>query len=92
MRARPVAGDPGVAGRFETVRARTLARDGDAAALRDDVVAMRRRMRAELDRSRPARFDLKQGEGGLVDLEFLLQAQVLQHAAAHPALLAPRDT
>ena len=92
VRARPGAGDAGVAAKFEAVRARTLARGGDAAAIREDVIAMRRRMRGELDRSRPSRFDLKQGEGGLVDLEFLLQAQVLQHAATTPALLAPRDT
>ena len=92
VRARPVAGDAGVAAKFEAVRARTLARGGDAAVIREDVIAMRRRMRGELDRSRPSRFDLKQGEGGLVDLEFLLQAQVLQHAATTPALLAPRDT
>ena len=53
---------------------------------------MRARMRAELDRSDAARFDLKQGEGGLVDLEFLLQYLVLRDATAHPALLAPRAT
>ena len=92
VRARPVAGDAGVAAKFEAVRARPLARGGEAAVIREDVIAMRRRMRGELDRSRPSRFDLKQGEGGLVDLEFLLQAQVLQHAATTPALLAPRDT
>ena len=49
-------------------------------------------MRAELDRSDAGGFDLKQGEGGLVDLEFLLQALVLAHAAAQPALLHPRAT
>lgn len=38
------------------------------------------------------RFDLKQGEGGLVDLEFLLQFLVLRDGARIPALLAPRDT
>ena len=53
---------------------------------------MRARMRAELDRSDAARFDLKQGEGGLVDLEFLLQFLVLRDAGSHPMLLAPRDT
>jgi glutamate-ammonia-ligase adenylyltransferase len=37
-------------------------------------------------------FDLKQGEGGLVDLEFLLQALVLVHAAAHPGVDWPTDT
>src|SRR5690606_12761793 len=59
----------------------------DAAAVRHDVSTMRARMRGELDRSSDSRFDLKQGDGGLVDLEFLLQAMVLQHAARVPALL-----
>jgi glutamate-ammonia-ligase adenylyltransferase len=53
---------------------------------------MRARMRAELDRSNAAHFDLKQGEGGLVDLEFLLQYLVLRDASAHPSLLVPRAT
>src|SRR5690606_12581843 len=39
-----------------------------------------------------ARFDLKHGAGGLVDLEFMLQAQVLVHATHHPLLLRPRDS
>jgi glutamate-ammonia-ligase adenylyltransferase len=43
-------------------------------------------MRAELDRSDAARFDLKQGDGGLVDLEFLLQERVLARSARTPAL------
>jgi glutamate-ammonia-ligase adenylyltransferase len=60
--------------------------------LREDVINMRRKMRAELDRSNAAGFDLKQGKGGLVDLEFLLQYLVLRDAAGLPALLVPRDT
>ena len=39
-----------------------------------------------------ALFDLKQGEGGLVDLEFLLQFLVLRDAARAPALRVPRAT
>lgn len=92
VRARAVAGGERIVAAFEQVRAQSLCAQRDPQALRDDVVAMRRRMRAELDRSDAARFDLKQGEGGLVDLEFLLQAVVLEHAAAHPALAAPRAT
>ncbi|HET6435159.1 MAG TPA: bifunctional [glutamate--ammonia ligase]-adenylyl-L-tyrosine phosphorylase/[glutamate--ammonia-ligase] adenylyltransferase [Xanthomonadaceae bacterium] len=92
VRARCVAGDASLCAGFEAVRGDTLARDRDPAALAEDVAAMRRRMRAELDRSDAARFDLKQGAGGLVDLEFLLQCLVLRDAQAHPALLAPRDT
>jgi glutamate-ammonia-ligase adenylyltransferase len=64
----------------------------DEAGLRADVVSMRRRMRAELDRSDAARFDLKQGDGGLVDLEFLLQERVLACAARVPLLCAHTAT
>ncbi|HTM71386.1 MAG TPA: bifunctional [glutamate--ammonia ligase]-adenylyl-L-tyrosine phosphorylase/[glutamate--ammonia-ligase] adenylyltransferase, partial [Luteimonas sp.] len=92
VRARCVAGDTALGVRFEATRAEVLARPRDAATLRDDVAAMRARMRGELDRSAPARFDLKQGEGGLVDLEFLLQFIVLRDAARDAALLGPRDT
>ncbi len=92
VRARAIAGDAGLCAEFERVRAETLARVRDPHALRDDIAAMRARMRAELNRSSDSRFDLKQGEGGLVDLEFLLQFLVLRDSHAHPALLIPRDT
>ncbi len=97
VRARAVAGDAGLCAEFERVRAQTLAQPRDADKLREDVASMRARMRAELDRSGAGRFDLqrfdlKQGEGGLVDLEFLLQYGVLRGSAADPSLLAPRDT
>ncbi|MFC6841142.1 bifunctional [glutamate--ammonia ligase]-adenylyl-L-tyrosine phosphorylase/[glutamate--ammonia-ligase] adenylyltransferase [Xanthomonas theicola] len=92
VRARGVAGDADLLQRFERVRAQTLARPRDASQLREDVLKMRARMRAELDRGDAARFDLKQGAGGLVDLEFLLQAGVLLGAAQHPELTMPRDT
>jgi glutamate-ammonia-ligase adenylyltransferase len=92
VRARFVAGDAGLHADFEAVRAATLARPREPAQVREDVLSMRRRMRAELDRSDAAGFDLKQGEGGLVDLEFLLQALVLIHAQARRELLAPRNT
>lgn len=92
VRARFVAGDGSLGADFEEVRAQTLARVRDAQAVCADVVAMRRRMRAELDRTDAAAFDLKQGEGGLVDLEFLLQYAVLAHSAGRPAWLRPRST
>ncbi len=92
VRARCVAGDESLRVEFETLRGEVLARPREREALLRDVSDMRRKMRAELDRSDTARFDLKQGEGGLVDLEFLLQALVLGEAARHPPLLAPRAT
>ncbi|WP_049887161.1 bifunctional [glutamate--ammonia ligase]-adenylyl-L-tyrosine phosphorylase/[glutamate--ammonia-ligase] adenylyltransferase [Xanthomonas albilineans] len=92
VRARGVAGDSALLQRFEQVREQTLARTREAGALCEEVRGMRARMRAELDRSDAARFDLKQGAGGLIDLEFLTQAGVLLGAAQQPALLQPRDT
>ena len=92
VRARFVAGDDAMAAVFEEVRRTTLCAPRDPAVLREDVAAMRRRMRAELDRSTEGFFDLKQGEGGLVDLEFLLQYLVLRDAATRPSLLGPRAT
>jgi glutamate-ammonia-ligase adenylyltransferase len=92
VRARFIAGEPAVGARFVAIRREALARRRDAATVRRDVAAMRQRMREELDRSQAGRFDLKQGEGGLVDLEFLLQAGVLTLAADAPGLLGPTRT
>jgi len=92
VRARGVAGDDSLLQDFEQVREHTLGRMRPAETLYNDVLSMRARMRAELDRSDAARLDLKQGAGGAVDLEFLLQTGVLEHAAQYPALLQPRAT
>lgn len=97
VRARCVTGDAGLCASFGKLRRDILARERDPVTVRADVSKMRVRMRAELDRSETpgtpgARFDLKQGEAGLVDLEFLLQALVLDHADLAPGLMDPRDT
>ncbi|MCX7562255.1 bifunctional [glutamate--ammonia ligase]-adenylyl-L-tyrosine phosphorylase/[glutamate--ammonia-ligase] adenylyltransferase [Xanthomonadaceae bacterium XH05] len=92
VRARAVAGDAEVMQAFTQVRRHVLCARRDAAAVRADAVSMRLRMRAELDRSSEGMFDLKQGEGGLVDLEFLLQAGVLMYAHAAPDLVASTRT
>ncbi len=92
VRARAVAGDPALSAAFEAGRAGVLRRSRDHGALAADVVRMRERWRAELDRSDAARFDLKQGRGGTVDLEFIVQREVLAHAATAPALAGATAT
>ncbi|MEO6364550.1 MAG: bifunctional [glutamate--ammonia ligase]-adenylyl-L-tyrosine phosphorylase/[glutamate--ammonia-ligase] adenylyltransferase [Luteimonas sp.] len=92
VRARCVAGDAALCAAFEEVRNDILSRSRTLETLRGEVSSMRLKMRGELDRSTSTRFDLKQGEGGLVDLEFLLQFLVLRDAATVPGWLAPRDT
>jgi glutamate-ammonia-ligase adenylyltransferase len=92
VRARFVAGDESLGADVEDVRRQTLSRQRDVQRVCEDVVAMRRRMRAELDRSDASAFDLKQGKDGLVDLEFLLQYAVLAHSAQHRQWLSARNT
>ena len=86
VRARAVAGDPALIARFEAVRHAVLCRAREPAQLRAEVRAMRERMAASLDRSDAEWFDVKQGRGGVVDIEFLVQYAVLRWAHAHPAL------
>jgi len=88
VRARSLAGDAGVCASFEAVRTQALQTHRDLARINADVINMRQRMRNELDRSAGSRFDLKQGPGGLVDMEFFLQARVLALANTHSEVLA----
>ncbi|PJK07038.1 bifunctional [glutamate--ammonia ligase]-adenylyl-L-tyrosine phosphorylase/[glutamate--ammonia-ligase] adenylyltransferase [Lysobacteraceae bacterium NML71-0210] len=92
VRARCVAGDSALCEKFETTRAEVLQQVRDVATLRQEVLQMREKMRAELDRSHAAQLDIKQGMGGLVDIEFLLQYLVLLHASRLPALAALRES
>jgi glutamate-ammonia-ligase adenylyltransferase len=92
VRMRPLAGAAALLARLDALRDEILARPRDPQGLAKDVADMRERMRRELDRSDAAHFDLKQGAGGLVDLEFALQHAVLRHAGTHPALRRPRHS
>ena len=92
VRARAVVGDDGLSQRFRELRAEVLSREQDPAVLRAGIVDMRTRWRAERDRSADNTFDIKQGLGGIVDIEFLLQALVLEHGSQHPALLMPTNS
>jgi glutamate-ammonia-ligase adenylyltransferase len=86
-RARWCAGTPALAERFEAVRREVLAAPRDHAALRQQVQAMRDKVRA----ARPVKaglFDVKHSAGGMMDAEFAVQYLVLAHAAAHPQLQA----
>jgi glutamate-ammonia-ligase adenylyltransferase len=52
---------------------------------------MRERMRQELVDRDPEHFDLKQGCGGIADIEFMVQYHVLRYAHVHPGLLVWSD-
>jgi glutamate-ammonia-ligase adenylyltransferase len=91
IRARVVTGDERVKQRFEAIRREIVGRSREVPKLRAEVVEMREKMRESLDKSTPTLFDLKQGVGGIVDIEFMVQYTVLRWAHNHPDLLAWTD-
>ncbi len=91
LRARPVAGSCAVAGEFSRVREETLTQRVRQETLQHDVASMRRRMRKELDKSSASTFDLKQGRGGIGDIEFVVQYLVLKYAQKHSSVIEYSD-
>ncbi len=91
VKARAVAGDTDICERFERIRHEILCQPRDPLSLRNEVVSMRKRMRNELLKHRPGKFDLKQGNGGLVDIEFMVQYAVLRCAERYPELTGCTD-
>ncbi|MCG8427569.1 MAG: bifunctional [glutamate--ammonia ligase]-adenylyl-L-tyrosine phosphorylase/[glutamate--ammonia-ligase] adenylyltransferase, partial [Chromatiales bacterium] len=87
LRARAVAGDPAVIARFEQVRRDVLSQPRDVDELRQAVREMREKMRESLDKTKAGQFDIKQGRGGIADIEFMVQYCVLRWASQYPDLL-----
>jgi glutamate-ammonia-ligase adenylyltransferase len=87
LRARTVAGDAALNAELAGARRNILAVPRERATVLADVASMRQRWRAQRDRSDEGQLDLKQGLGGLLDIEFALQGLVLAHAVEQPALL-----
>lgn len=91
LRARPVAGAAELAEAFRRLRVVLLSQPRDDAKLRREVLEMRARMRAAAG-EQPGQFDLKNGFGGITDVEFLAQYWVLREAHHAPELLEFTDT
>jgi glutamate-ammonia-ligase adenylyltransferase len=87
IKARPICGERVLAERFNHIRREVLARRRSKAELQTAVADMREKMRKELLKPETDIFDLKQGVGGMVDIEFLVQYLVLLYAHKYPELL-----
>jgi [glutamine synthetase] adenylyltransferase / [glutamine synthetase]-adenylyl-L-tyrosine phosphorylase len=84
-RARFCAGDKALGERFEATRREVITAQRDPDALRDEVRAMREKVR----KAHPVpaeRFDLKHSDGGMMDAEFAVQYLVLAQGKVHTAL------
>jgi glutamate-ammonia-ligase adenylyltransferase len=91
LRTRAISGDDILSRWFAQTREEILTRPRDPGQLRTDIVDMRARLRKELLKPHAGEFDLKQGPGGIVDIEFLVQYLVLLKANQHPQLVRWSD-
>ena len=87
VRARPIFGDQSLIDDFNRIRREVLQVKRDPEKLRHDVIEMRQKMREHLIKAGDNEFDLKQGNGGMVDIEFLAQYLVLSNAYKYPEIL-----
>ena len=91
VRTRILVGSENIRAEFNTLRAEILTQARNIAELRAAVKSMRARMRSELDKSGRNGFDLKQGYGGIADIEFIVQFGVLAWSVDHPDLTVYPD-
>jgi glutamate-ammonia-ligase adenylyltransferase len=84
-RARFSAGDLQVGKAFEKIRQQVLCKQRDFPTLRTEILVMRQKIH-DGHRNDSELFDIKHDEGGMVDIEFIVQYIVLAHAHQHRQL------
>ncbi len=92
IRARIVAGNDHLRQEFGRIRETVLAVQRDKSSLCQEVVDMREKMRNHLANQDNGGFDIKQDAGGIVDIEFVVQAGVLLNAKECPDILDTTST
>ncbi len=90
VRARVIAGDAWLGDEVESARREFVFGRGLEAAEVGEIVAMRSRMEQEIGAEDRTRLNLKQGRGGLVDVEFITQMMALRYGRGIPGATCPR--
>ncbi|MGH7949368.1 MAG: bifunctional [glutamate--ammonia ligase]-adenylyl-L-tyrosine phosphorylase/[glutamate--ammonia-ligase] adenylyltransferase, partial [Candidatus Binataceae bacterium] len=91
IRARVIAGEPALGARVEAAREGFVYGRGLSDAEVAEIAAMRARMEQEIGVENKSLLNLKQGRGGLIDVEFLTQMLTLRYGSKF-ALLRQRAT
>ena len=91
VRARMIFGNEELQQQYLNIRQDVLSKPREFIELKNDIITMREKMRNHLDKSSESLFDIKQGQGGLVDIEFLAQFLVLANANQHRELMLVCD-
>ncbi|QUX94755.1 bifunctional [glutamate--ammonia ligase]-adenylyl-L-tyrosine phosphorylase/[glutamate--ammonia-ligase] adenylyltransferase [Marinomonas sp. CT5] len=91
-RSRGLAGESNLLAKFENCRKDIISSVRDRNELKAEVIKMREKMRAHLDTGGKEKgFDLKQGAGGIIDIEFMVQYLVLAWSGKYPELMRFSD-
>jgi glutamine synthetase adenylyltransferase len=85
-RARCVFGGEALKAQFDVIRAQVLTTPRDPALLRQEIAAMREKLKAAYPAPSDV-FDIKHSAGGMLDVEFTVQCLVLTHAKDCPDLI-----
>ncbi len=91
VRARFITGDTKAKEKYTAIRHKILTRPRDPDNIKREVRDMREKMRKNLDKSNKTLFYLKQGKGGIADIEFIVQYYVLAWSATYPDLTKQTD-
>jgi glutamate-ammonia-ligase adenylyltransferase len=86
VRGRVIAGDRALGDEVEAARHRFVFDGGLDSAGVGEIAAMRARIERELGGENAHRLNLKQGAGGILDIEFLTQMMALRYGRECPAL------
>ena len=91
VRGRFIAGDLRLKSAYEQIRRRILSLPRELAPLKEEVRAMREKMRDALATKQVHQFDLKHSKGGIADIEFIVQFGILARAAKNLTLTTYTD-
>ncbi len=87
VKARPVVGPAGLRNEVNDILRDCIARAGAREVILEVIARLRKRIEAELAGEDMVHVDVKTGHGGLVDVEFFVQANILIHADTRPEIL-----
>jgi glutamate-ammonia-ligase adenylyltransferase len=89
LRARFIAGDRAIGTEFCIAMQDLIYRETDGLTLARAILAMRRRMEEEIGKESESHYNIKQGMGGMVDIEFIVQFLQLLHGKRHQRIRIP---
>lgn len=87
IRARPVLGPDSLSRKILNITKECVMRTPISKSDLNEIDRLRKRMQHELALEDSINVDLKTGEGGLVDIEFFVQANILMHSYNKPEII-----